>query len=208
MPGTIDAFFKPKPPSETLVAARPTPLASKPDEKAPDVDKEQDFIDFFAKIAKNPNCRGKKMNSRRVAVFGKRYYWGEDVSFPIDKLPFSFRQWCASNKYTGYNSILVNLYEDKKDYIGWHCDDVSNLADGEVVSVSFALHKGDRNKVLSKLEFRWTAKDGGNVVKSEDLTHGSVVRFDAKKHKKKRCEHRVAKTLFPRVNVTMRKLKI
>lgn len=186
MPVTIDSFF-------TRNGASP--------------DKEQDFIDFFVKVAKNPGLRSKKMKSRRVAVFGKPYYWGSDVSFPIDKLPLSFRKWCAHYKYTDHNSFLINVYDDKKDNIGWHYDDVSNLEACEVISISFAMRKQDRGKVLSHFEFRWPKKDGeGTIVKSEDLKHGTAIRFDAKKHKKKLCEHRVAKTLVPRVNVTMRKL--
>jgi hypothetical protein len=39
------------------------------------------------------------------------------------------------------------------------------------------------------------------------LEHGTVIRFDAIKHKSKKCEHRVAKTLNPRVNVTLRLIK-
>ena len=210
MPVTIDAFFKPKSAPATS-QMNPAPVEKTPEPKASseqEADKEQDFIDFFVKVAKNPDFRGKKMNSRRVAVFGKPYYWGEDVTFSFDKLPLSFRKWCAHYKYTGHNSFLINVYEDKKDNIGWHCDDVSNLADGEVISISFAMKKQDRGKVLSHFEFRWPHKNSDSTtVKSEKLTHGTVIRFDAKKHKKKRCEHRVSKTLVPRLNITMRKLK-
>ena len=152
--------------------------------------------------------RGKPTKNRKVAVFGKRYYWGSEVTYPIDSLPKSFREWCAANKYTGHNSILVNVYTDAADNIGWHMDDTRELAHGEVVSVSFAAHTQDREKTLATMEFRWPNKSipGTKTIKKEHLKHGTVVRFDAVKHKKKQCEHRVAKSPLPRVNVTMRRL--
>ena len=209
MQATIDSFLKPKTATPTQNTQCAAPV--KPDEPkaaAPqDAADEQDFIDYFYRVSKHPSFKGKKMTNRRVSVFGKPYYWADDVSFPITLLPRSFRTWCAQHKLTGFNSILVNVYENKKDNIGWHCDDVSKLSSGEVVSVSFALRPQDRGKELAVFEFRWPNKESDALsVKPETLLHGTVIRFDAKKHKKKRCEHRVANTIRPRINVTMRKL--
>ena len=59
------------------------------------------------------------------------------------------------------------------------------------------------------MEFRWKhgAYPGGFKRKAEDLFHGTAVRWNARKHKKLRCEHRVAATRRPRLNVTLRLLK-
>ena len=47
---------------------------------SPSVDDEQDFVDFFATVAKNPMLRGFSVQSRKVAVFGKQ------VDFPCQRL--------------------------------------------------------------------------------------------------------------------------
>lgn len=185
------------------------PLCSSERDKPGRVDLEQQFVDYFLTKAVNPTWRGKKLKGRRVAVFGKKYYWGDDATFDIKYLPQSFHKWCNTNKYTGYNSFLVNVYTELSDNIGWHSDDTTNLKSGEVVSVSFAAKVQDRSKTLANMEFRYPNKkdpSGGRILKKEALKHGTVVRFDAHKHKKKQCEHRVPKTLCARVNVTMRSL--
>lgn len=210
MTKTLNSYFEPKTATKSPDAA----IAKVPDatetEKV-DVeaqDTEQEFIDYFAKVAKNPMLNGRVTSCRKVAVFGKRYYWKGDVTFDINKLPLSFRKWCAKRRYTGHNSVVVNVYKDSKDNIGWHSDDTSKLADGEVVSISFALNKQDRTQKLAAMEFMWHNKeDSARVVKSSDLKHETVVRFDAIKHKKKGCKHRVQETFAARVNVTMRTLK-
>lgn len=226
MPLTLDTFFKPKDAKQgepapgkepASVAKQPTPeppaaasrearCESAKADSAPD---EQEFIDFFLKVAKSPIYKGNPMKSRRVAVFGKKYYWGDDVTHGLEKLPISFRKWCAHKKYTGHNCVLVNVYDEKESNIGWHCDDTRNLSNPEVVSVSFSSTRKHRDKDLAVMEFRWTDKTDKTkkIVKKETLSHGTVVRFDAVKHKKKTCEHRVARTAFPRVNVTLRSLK-
>jgi hypothetical protein len=230
-PGTLESYFaakpKPTPPSEapapapaaqpaTSVAPAPAPAAPAAvkhdsiDAKEKEVDIEQQFIDYFLSKAVNPKWRGKQLKGRRVAVFGKKYYWGEDATYDIKFLPQSFKKWCKMNKYKDYNSFLVNVYMDASDNIGWHMDDTTNLAHGEVASVSFATKPSDRDKTLAAMEFRYPNKkeaSGAKTIKKESLKHGTVVRFDAHKHKKTSCEHRVPKTLCARVNVTMRRLR-
>jgi alkylated DNA repair dioxygenase AlkB len=214
MANKIDSYFTKMPVKAASASPRsppPSPVAegAVPPKAAPEEpDIEDDFIKYFLQKAQSPLFRGKPTKNRKVAVFGKRYYWGSDVTHPIDSLPVSFRKWCASNKYTGYNSILVNVYTDASDNIGWHMDDTRDLAHGEVVSASFAAHAKDRDKTLASMEFRWPNKSvpGTKTIKNEQLKHGTVVRFNAIKHKKKQCEHRVSKSPCPRVNVTMRRI--
>lgn len=217
MANRIDAYFYAMPLKQSSEAPQPKPtaapqapkaLAVNPAAPADEEDLEQDFIEFFVQKALYPLFRGKQTTNRKVAVFGKKYYWGEDVTHGIESLPKSFRKWCAHNKYTGHNSILVNVYTESSDNIGWHMDDTRELARGEVVSASFAVRKQDRDKNLADMEFRWPNKaiPGMRINKKQPLKHGSVIRFDAVKHKKKKCEHRVFKSPIARVNVTMRQL--
>ena len=177
--------------------------------ETPKVDDEQEFVDFFLSKAGSPLIRGQPLKTRRVAVFGEKYHWGGGVTFPINALPLSFRKWCVANKYTGFNSVLVNVYEDKSSNIAWHMDATDSMQMGEVVSISFAAHRKHRKKPLANFEFRWPDKKDPAKKKTSTvlLEHGTAIRFDAVKHKQKKCEHRVAKTLYPRVNVTLRRIK-
>ncbi len=203
---------KPEPKTTSAVSKTATateqPKATEPP-KAPKFDDEQDFVDFFLAKAGSPLIRGSPLKTRRIAVFGEKYYWGDSVTFPFDTLPLSFRKWCVAHQYTRFNSVLVNVYEDKTSNIAWHMDATDSLRKGEVVSISFAARRKDRNKTLANFEFRWPDKKDPSKKKTSTLTleHGTVIRFDAIKHKRKSCAHRVAKTLHPRVNVTLRLLK-
>lgn len=198
-PPKLPAEHKPpKPPTEAKPRKKAKPL---------EID-EQDFIDFFCNVAKHPNRSSGKMMSRKVAVFGKPYCWGSDVTFSIAMLPSSFRMWCSNQNLIDYNSVSVNIYLEKKNCIGWHSDSTQQLADGEIVSLSFAKRKSDRTKPLGQIEFRWKQKKTGQeIVKREKLRHESILRFDAIKHMRRGAEHRVANSPVPRVNITLRKLK-
>jgi len=215
----ITSYFKPKPMAQTpmvsAVATAPPPTVAPAtakvaaDASTASVD-EQEFIDFFAGIAKNPLFKGKPTTNRKVAVFGQKYYWGDDVSHPLSAVPKSFKTWCVAHGYSSKcNSILVNVYTEPSNNIGWHMDSTAKLKGPQVISISFAMKVQDRDKKLAAMEFRWPSKQDAKkkTIKKETLKHGTVVRFDAVKHKKKLCEHRVAKTTVPRVNVTMRLLK-
>jgi len=221
---SISSFFAKKVEQPPEVAkTEPPPKAAPQAPQAPQVSKTatapetaktddvQEFVDFFLSKAGSPLIRGTPLKTRRIAVFGEKYYWGEAVTFPITELPRSFRKWCVEHKYTGFNSVLVNVYEDKTSNIAWHMDATDSLAKGEVVSISFAARLKDRKKPLANFEFRWPDKKDPEQKKKKtsilSIEHGTVIRFDAIKHKRKHCEHRVAKTLHPRVNVTMRRIK-
>lgn len=215
---SITSYFKPMPMTQASAVSTVAPAPSLPVAPAPakvttkasaeSVD-EQEFIDFFAGIAKNPLFKGKPTTNRKVAVFGQKYYWGDDVSHPLSAVPKSFRKWCVLHGYSSKcNSILVNVYTEPTNNIGWHMDTTVKLKGPQVTSISFAIKAQDRDKNLAEMEFRWPGKEDAKkkTIKKETLKHGTVIKFDAVKHKKKSCEHRVAKTTMPRVNVTMRLL--
>lgn len=169
-------------------------------------DDVQDFVDFFVNISEHPKYKNTELQARRVAVFGNKYYWGEEVTHSMATLPKSFRRWCAHNKFQKFNTVLVNVYPTAKSNIGWHADNTTRLASGEVASISFAINKEDRGKVLARMEFREPSKADATKkrLRSTTLGHGSCIRFDAFKHARRKMEHRVAKTDWPRVNVTLR----
>tara|TARA_B110001452_G_scaffold175374_1_gene147074 strand:+ start:337 stop:1014 length:678 start_codon:yes stop_codon:yes gene_type:complete len=206
VPTVAPAPSLPVAPAPAKVAPAPAKVATKASAESVD---EQEFVDFFADIAKNPLFKGKPTTNRKVAVFGQKYYWGDDVSHPLSAVPKSFRKWCVAHGYSSKcNSILVNVYTEPTNNIGWHMDSTVKLKVPQVTSISFAMKAQDRDKKLAEMEFRWPSKGDAKkkTIKKETLKHGTVIKFDAVKHKKKSCEHRVAKTTLPRVNVTMRLL--
>lgn len=200
---SIKTFF----PLAHAPAAPPAPPPEAPAQAGEEQD-EQGFVDFFRSKCKHPVKGNGLVYSRKVAVFGRRHVHGADVTHSIADVPASFVNWSKKNKYS-YNSITCNLYEDEKSSIAWHCDAPCALSSSEIVSLSFALNRKHRNSRLANMEFRWkhAAYPNGRKTRTETLFHGTAVRWDARKHKKLRCEHRVAKTQRPRLNVTLRLLK-
>tara|TARA_B100001109_G_C18798129_1_gene443528 strand:+ start:336 stop:974 length:639 start_codon:yes stop_codon:yes gene_type:complete len=209
---SIKDFFKAAPPGPAppgLAPPAPPPEGgSKEHPPAIQAGDEQAFVDFFRSKCKHPIRGNGFVQSRKVAVFGKRHVHGADVTHAIGEVPASFVEWAKHNKYR-FNSVTCNLYEEKRSNIAWHCDSPDALEHPEVVSLSFALSKEQRGSKLASMEFRWKhgAYPGGFKTKAEPLFHGTAVRWNARKHKKLRCEHRVAATRRPRLNVTLRLLK-
>lgn len=190
-------------------AARAPPAEPAPPESC-GADQIQDFVNFFNNHARLPTLKsGKALTSRRAVVYGKRYYWGERDTKPINALPASFRAWAAKHGFAHCNSFVVQVYDSDSSHIDWHSDLTAPLKSPEVACVSFALNKRDRDKTLADMQFRWPVKgDKSNIKKgSSPIHHGTIVRFNADKHFKKGCQHRVPKTLAPRVSVSMRSLK-
>tara|TARA_Y100000389_G_scaffold136263_1_gene133816 strand:+ start:1229 stop:1867 length:639 start_codon:yes stop_codon:yes gene_type:complete len=208
---SITSFFPPASAAASVpIPNPPRPSPAEVDSKnRPHADNdEQDFVDFFRGKCKHTTRRNSIVMGRRIAVFGRQHVYGMDVTHPLSEVPVSFVAWAESNKYK-FNSITCNLYEDKQDNIAWHSDALNALDSPEVVSLSFALNKEHRGSRLASMEFRWKhgAHPNGSKSKTEALFHGTAVRWNAKKHKKLRCEHRVAATRRPRLNLTLRILK-
>lgn len=197
----IKRFFPPAPPAKEAHVPSAAPAAA----EAAD---EQGFVAFFRAKCKHATRGNSLVMGRKVAVFGKRHAYGADVTHPLSEVPESFLEFANKNKYS-YNSVTCNVYEDRKSNIAWHSDAPDALARPEIVSLSFALNKEHQGSKLATMEFRWkrVAHAGASNSKAEALFHGSCVRWDARKHKKLHCEHRVAATRRPRLNVTLRMLK-
>ncbi len=154
------------------------------------------LIEFLLSRATYPMFRGRPTKARKVLELGKCYYWRQNH---ISEMPLELKEWAEAQGVGQCNSVLVNIYEETTNYIGWHCDTTRVLADGKVTSFSFALRPQDREKVLAVMEFKGLAP--------LDLVDGSRVEFDAIEHERDGIQHRVRKTLCPRLNFTFRCLK-
>ena len=160
------------------------------------VEEEQSYPDEFLELCDKtsiyPVQRGRKIKARRVLEFGKQYYWKDAYSGAIPKI------------VEGYgNSVLVNVYDVKSSYIGWHTDNIKNIENDLVESYSFAKNDGDKNQILAVMEFK--RKNGEKI--SINLRHGMKITWNLKEHVDEEIQHRVSKTLAPRINITRRELK-
>jgi len=99
-----------------------------------------------------------------------------------------------------FNSVLINLYRNRKDYVSWHSDDEPELGINPIIaSVSFGQTrrfqlKHKLNKDLDKVEI--TLTDGSLL-----LMKGSTQHF---------WHHQIPKTskqLKERINLTFRVIK-
>lgn len=152
----------------------------------------EEFLDLCDKTAIYPVKNGRKFKARRVFEFGKSYYWNDAH---LNNIP---------TNVVGYgNSICVNVYDVKSSYIAWHTDDVNKMKNNLVESYSFAKNNDDKNKVLAVMEFK--RKCGKKF--SINLRHGMKVTWNLQEHVDKEIQHRVVKTLIPRINITRRELK-
>lgn len=161
----------------------------------------RETVQFLVESAKYPLFRGKPTRARRVLEIGKCYYWKQHV-LPATEVPSELWEWAAAQGLGHCNSILVNVYEEPRNYIGWHSDATRPLASGRgtVTSFSFALNPEDREAPLAEMQFT-------SLPEPVELRDGTRVEFDAIEHGKQGIKHRVRKTLRPRINLTFRCLR-
>ncbi len=95
-----------------------------------------------------------------------------------------------------FNSVLLNLYRDGNDSIGWHSDDEKSLGQNPVIgSVSFGATR--RFKLRHKLD--------KTLKQSIDLHHGSLLMMaGATQHHWRHCVAKTRIACGPRINLTFR----
>lgn len=119
------------------------------------------------------------------------------TALPFDPVLDGLRQRCSVAAGTTFNSVLVNLYRDGADGVGWHADDeASNGREPVIASLSLGATR--------RFDLRHR-RDGTRV--SVDLVAGSLlVMSGLSQH----CwVHQVAKTrrpVGPRINLTFRRV--
>lgn len=99
---------------------------------------------------------------------------------------------------TQYNSVLLNLYRDGQDSMGWHADDEAELGDNPTIaSVSFGGERMFhlRHASRERETVRISLGDGSLLIMSGSLQH--------------HWQHQIPKTrklVAPRINLTFRKI--
>ena len=156
----------------------------------------QDRIKFY----------GKEINIPRLTAWygdsGKSYTYSNITMNPIPWTPvlLTIKKRVEEIAKISFNSVLINLYRDGKDSMGWHSDDEPELGkDPIIASVSFGGARKFRlrhrfNKTLAKVEL--------------NLTHGSLLMMQGKTQEF--WQHQIPKTaklVMPRINLTFRVIK-
>lgn len=117
------------------------------------------------------------------------------TALPFTPLLERLRGMCEELAGARFNAVLVNLYRDGNDAVGWHADDEpENGSEPTIASVSLGATR--------RFDFRH--RESGATV-SADLEHGSVVVMSGLSQE---CwVHRIARTKSPvgrRINLTFR----
>ncbi len=167
---------------------------------------------LFEKLTKNIAWRqesiiifGRKVLTPRLTAWhgdAGAVYKYSGVSF--DPLPWTEELLCIKSKAealagTTFNSVLLNLYRDGSDSMGWHSDDEPELGRDPIIA-SVNLGEARRFDLRLKTEHQQKLQilleDGSVLVMKSDLQHY--------------WQHQVAKSAKvkgPRINLTFRTIK-
>ena len=150
---------------------------------------QQDEIRLFGRTARVPRLTA----------------WQGDAAYSysgIDNRPAPWTPTVAAIKsrleaLTGrlFNGVLLNLYRDGRDGLGWHSDNETGLARGGVIaSASFGARRRFR------LRHRAT-----RAARALDLGHGDVlIMAGATQANWQHCIAKTARPVGPRINLTFR----
>ena len=171
--------------------------------------KESDFM--FKRLYDQVHWREEK-----IKIFGKRrlvprliaWYGDEDAVYTYSGAVHQPLPWISilekiknhiqANAFGDYNSVLLNLYRDGNDSMGWHCDNEKELGDNPVIaSVSFGASRyfslKDKNDHAT---YKMLLESGSLLMMYGDMQEC----FYHSISKTKKC-------CLPRINLTFRKIK-
>jgi alkylated DNA repair dioxygenase AlkB len=132
---------------------------------------------------------------------GKSYSWSGITQHPHAWTPalLGMKERVEEAAAVRFNSVLLNLYRDGRDSVGWHSDDEPGLGENPVIaSVSLGAARSFQFKHKRDSELRYKI----------ELTHGSLLLMrGATQHFWK---HQIPKTTKPcgaRINLTFRVIR-
>ena len=159
----------------------------------------KELFSYIRKNAEFPIFRDSIIKHRKILLLEKKYFYTYNKSYDIPPILYDF---IKKERLEKFNSILINVYDNRKDFIGWHMDNIKNLQEGIIISYSFAINNEDIDKTLAIMEFK-----ENNIVTKIKLKHETKIEFNAFNDYKLKRFHRIPKTMYPRINITFRKLK-
>jgi alkylated DNA repair dioxygenase AlkB len=121
---------------------------------------------------------GRKMAQPRLtAWYGEKAYSYSGIHLPAKELTVSLlklklliEQHCS----TKFNSVLLNLYRNEKDSMGWHSDDEKELGSNPIIaSLSLGSERNFqiRNKLERDLNYKLSLQSGSLLVMKEEMQH-------------------------------------
>jgi len=134
--------------------------------------------------------------------------WYEDKSNPgadpngLDWTPelLAIKQRVEAETGITFNSVLLNLYRNGKDGVGWHSDRTDNFGQNQIIaSVSFGETRPFRLRHKTKKDI---------PVLEIPLTHGALLLMAGTTQT--HWEHHIPKTskdILPRINLTFRQIQ-
>ncbi|MEZ4670096.1 MAG: alpha-ketoglutarate-dependent dioxygenase AlkB [Anaerolineae bacterium] len=161
--------------------------------------------DLTANIAweqKSVHIMGKQVPQPRLIAWygdeGKTYRYSGLTVEPLAWTPtlLSIKERVETVTPVRFNSVLLNLYRDGNDSVGWHSDDEPELGTNPVIaSVTFGAER----------TFQLKHKTDPDLKASIELTHGSLLLMaGATQHHWKHQIPKTKKVLGPRINLTFR----
>jgi alkylated DNA repair dioxygenase AlkB len=152
-----------------------------------------------------------------IKIFGKSvlqprltaYYGDEDKAYTYSGVkmePLSWNNPLLQIKEkieplvnTQFNGVLLNLYRNGQDYIGWHSDDEQDLAKGAVIG---SMSLGETRRFIFRRRDNHQIKVELNLSDGDFLVMGSDTQKFWQHHVPK-----TAKSTQPRINLTFRVLQ-
>lgn len=145
-------------------------------------------IKMFGKVHDEP---------RLTAWFGEPYTYS-GISLPKKPIPNSISHLMSKvieHSQIQYNSVLINRYQNGKDYMGWHRDNEKEIDSSSIASLSFGAARRFKIRNL-KTKDVWDIE-----LRSGDLLLMNAIQED--------FEHSLPKSLRvkePRFNLTFRRI--
>ena len=174
------------------------------------------FLDFEQGWQILESCKNEiKWEQARLKIYGKEvlsprlsaWYGDKNIAYRYSGTTFYAREWTETllkikNRIeiaaaSEFNSVLLNLYRDGNDSMGWHADDEPELGKNPIIA---SLSLGDSR--IFQLKHKTTKEK-----KELELTHGSllIMKGSLQQHWK----HQIPKTKQPkteRLNMTFRRV--
>ncbi|MBE9144931.1 alpha-ketoglutarate-dependent dioxygenase AlkB family protein [Planktothrix mougeotii] len=142
------------------------------------------------------------LQPRLTAYYGTQAYTYSGVT--MQPLPWNLPLLQIKEKIeplvnTQFNGVLLNLYRDGQDYIGWHSDDEKELAPGAVIG---SLSLGETRRFIFRRRDNHQIKVELNLGDGDFLIMGGETQKFWQHHVPKS-----AKSTQPRINLTFRVIK-
>ncbi len=139
------------------------------------------------------------LQPRLTAYYGNKSYTYSGVT--MQPLPWNAPLLHIKEKIeplvnTQFNAVLINLYRDGQDYMGWHSDDEKNLAEGSVIG---SLSLGETRRFIFRRRDDHQIKVELNLGDGDFLVMGGETQKFWQHHVPK-----TAKSTEPRINLTFR----